>query len=454
MIVVVKYLYRQIYKFPSPRKNMFNSFKEKLKNLLGKGKKEEEIVEKPKRKRETEKKPKEKKKEVPTEKEDLKEEKGKKGKLMLEETEGILSKEIEKIDKEEIKELPLKEEFNAGLQKYEPNLEEVKKTAEELEEENKEEIEEAIEDLEEEVKEKKESKEEPKQGFFSKIKSKLQSVEIDQETFDEFFEKLEMVLLENNVALEVADEIKKTMEKTLIHEDIKQSEIEDRVKKSLKESIESILIEPFDLIDKINQKQEEPFVILFFGINGAGKTTTIAKVANLLKENKISTVLAAGDTFRAASIEQLQKHGEKLGIKVINQNYGADPAAVGFDAIKYAKAHNIKTVLIDTAGRMHTKADLLREMEKIIRVTNPDLKIFVAESITGNDAVEQAKTFDKSFGIDASILSKADVDEKGGTSISIGHVTGKPILFLGTGQDYNDLEKFDPKEIVSRLGLD
>ena len=260
-------------------------------------------------------------------------------------------------------------------------------------------------------------------------------------------------MLESNVALEVVDKIKENMEKKLIHEDIPKSKIEDKIKEALKKSIEEILLKPFDLITKINEKKDSPFVILFFGINGSGKTTTIAKIASLLKQNKISSVIAAADTFRAASIEQIKTHGEKLGIKVISQDYGADPAAVGFDAIKYAKAHGIKAVLIDTAGRMYTKKDLLREMGKIIRVCNPDLKIFVAESITGNDAVEQAKTFNEAFKIDASILSKADVDERGGTAVSIGYITKKPIIFLGTGQSYKDLEKFDAKEILVKMGL-
>ena len=182
-------------------------------------------------------------------------------------------------------------------------------------------------------------------------------------------------------------------------------------------------------------------------------TTTIAKFANLLQENNISCVLAAADTFRAASIEQLEHHAKKLKIKLIKHDYGADPAAVGFDAIKHAKAHNIQVVLIDTAGRMHTQDNLLSEMEKICRVTDPDMKIFVAESIAGNDAIQQAKKFNDTIGIDASILTKADVDEKGGTAISISYVTKKPILYLGTGQEYKDLELFDPEKFVKELGL-
>ena len=311
-------------------------------------------------------------------------------------------------------------------------------------------VEEAIEEkLAEETK----KQSEEKVGFFAKIKSRFSTTRFDQETFNELFEKLEALLLENNVSLEVVDKIRADMEKRLVNIEIEKSKIEQEIKNSLKETLLEILIEPFYITEKIKENGGT-FVMLFFGINGSGKTTSIAKIASLLQENKISCVIAAGDTFRAASIEQLKKHGDKLGIKIIHQNYGSDPAAVAFDAIKYAEAHGIKAVLIDTAGRMHTKDNLMKEMEKIIRVAKPDIKIFVGESITGNDATEQARQFNSSFGVDAIILTKADVDEKGGTAISVGYITGKPILFLGTGQDYHSLEKFHPNEIIANLGLE
>ena len=200
-------------------------------------------------------------------------------------------------------------------------------------------------------------------------------------------------------------------------------------------------------------KNEKPYVIVFFGINGSGKTTTIAKIAHLLQKNSLSVVLAASDTFRAASIEQLQEHADKLNIKLIKHNYGSDPSAVAFDAIKHSKAHNIDVVLVDTAGRLHSNINLIDEMKKIVRVTKPDLKIFVGESITGNDCVEQCSSFNENIGIDAIILTKADVDEKGGTAISISYVTKKPILYLGMGQSYDSLEEFNPEKIVASIGL-
>jgi len=306
------------------------------------------------------------------------------------------------------------------------------------------------------------SEEESKEGFFKKIVKKVSTIEISEEDFSEYSQDLETLLLENNVALEVVDKIIQELKEKLVGKKILKKELESEIKDSFEEAIQSILVKPFDLIDKIKekikeqekQKSHEPFVILFCGINGSGKTTAIAKIAHLLKKNKISCVLAASDTFRAASIEQLNKHGEKLGIKVISQDYGSDPAAVGFDAIKYAKKNFINAVLIDTAGRMHTATNLLKEMEKISRVTKPDLKIFVGESITGNDATEQAKAFNEAIDIDAIILSKSDVDEKGGTVLSVGYVTGKPILYLGTGQNYDDLEKFDKEKFLKKLKLD
>ena len=303
--------------------------------------------------------------------------------------------------------------------------------------------------------EKREEEKQEKKGFFAKLKG-IFSYKITEEDFEKIFPELEMLLLENNVALEVVEKLKEGMKKELIEKEIKKNELELEIRKSLKKSLENILIEPEDtikIIKDFKKQNKNPFVILFFGINGAGKTTSIAKLCSLLQKNKISCVLAAADTFRAASIEQLQLHADKLKVTVIKSDYGSDPSAVGFDAIKYAEHHNVDVVLIDTAGRMHTKENLLKEMEKICRVTKPNLKIFTAEAIAGNDATEQAKAFNSMIGIDGSILSKTDVDEKGGTIISISYITKKPILYLGTGQKYEDLELFNKEKFIKQLGL-
>ncbi len=317
----------------------------------------------------------------------------------------------------------------------------------------KEEAEEKIE--EDKAAESKEKITEEKKSFFSKIAGKFGTTTLKQENVEEIFRPLELILLENNIALEVVDKIKANLEKDLIGIEVKKDKIEQTILQSLKNSISSVLIEPPNLIEIIEKKKSigDIYTIIFFGINGSGKTTSIAKLAHKLKKQGISCVLAAGDTFRAASIEQLKIHGERLNTPVIAHNYGSDPAAVAFDAKAYAEKHKINCVLIDTAGRMYTKENLIREMEKIIRVTKPDLKIFVAESITGNDAVEQAKTFNEAVGIDGIILTKTDVDEKGGAALSVSQVTGKPIFYLGTGQSYDDLKDFKKADIIKNLGL-
>lgn len=405
---------------------------------------------------------------------------------------------IEKAKKEEIIEIPL--EFNAGLQKYEPDTEKIKeekqgflkKLFSKKKKEESEEIKEKVEEVKEELKKEEETieklekdkeklvketdllkiepdirpikepivEQEPeikqeKKSFFQKLKSTF-TYKITEESFEDIFNGLEMLLLENNAALEVVEDIKKLLSKKLIGKEIKKDDLEKTISNELKSALNELIINPIDPLTAIKNKKEnikEPYVILFFGINGTGKTTSIAKIANLLKKNNYSVVLAAGDTFRAASIEQIQEHANKLNVPLIKHDYQADPSAVGFDAIKYAKTHHIDVVLIDTAGRMHTKTNLIAEMEKICRVTKPDLKVFVAESIAGNDATEQAKTFNEAIGIDGSILSKADVDEKGGTIISVSHATNKPIFYLGTGQNYEDIKLFNKDEYIESLGL-
>lgn len=300
------------------------------------------------------------------------------------------------------------------------------------------------------------SEEPEKEGFFSRLRSKISKSEVTTEEFEFYSEDLRMLLLENNVAFEAADRVITALKEMIVGKELLKKEVEQYIRNSLRDIIEEMLPDSLDFISKIKSKESfssEPFVIMFAGINGAGKTTTIAKVAHLLKKSDISCVMAAGDTFRAASIEQIKTHGARLGVPVISQQYGADPASVGFDAIAYAKKHKISCVLIDTAGRMHTAKNLLKEVEKIAKVCKPDLKIFIGESITGNDAVEQARAFNEAIGIDGIILAKADIDEKGGTALSVSFITKKPILFLGVGQEYDDLEIFDKVKFTERLGL-
>jgi fused signal recognition particle receptor len=208
-----------------------------------------------------------------------------------------------------------------------------------------------------------------------------------------------------------------------------------------------------DLVANIREKTKtgEPYVVLFLGINGTGKTTTVAKVANYLRKNNVSVVVAAGDTHRPGAIEQLTEHTNRLSLKVISQRYGADPAAVGRDGVLYAKSHHTDCLLIDTAGRMQTNQNLMEEMSKIVRVVKPDFRIFVADALTGNDAVSQAELFNQHVGFDGAVLTKADADVRGGAALSIVYSTGRPVLFLGVGQGYDDLQPFDTLKFLDSL---
>ncbi len=278
---------------------------------------------------------------------------------------------------------------------------------------------------------------------------------IDDSKLDKIIPELEMVLLESDVAFDVVDKISDELRKRLVGRKKKIGEsLSDVVFQELKIILKEILDSnsfDFDEWAKKYVKEKKPVTILFVGVNGTGKTTTIAKVAKRLMDNGFSVVIAAGDTFRAGAIEQLEEHAEKLGVKLIKHKHGSDPAAVIFDAIKHAESKGIDFVLADTAGRMHTKKNLIDQLGKIKRVTNPDLIVFVDESIAGNDAIERAEMFNSAVGIDGSILTKLDADPKGGTAISIAYITGKPILFMGTGQEYSDLLKFSGDWLIERI---
>ena len=275
---------------------------------------------------------------------------------------------------------------------------------------------------------------------------------LDEKDLSESLEELEIALLESDTALAVVEELSSTVKANLLGKKVKRgTNTAEIIKDALKDALLKIL-SPNNLnFDEFVESGDKPLNITFVGINGTGKTTTIAKVANRLLSTGHSVVIASADTYRAGATEQIEEHASRLGVKVIKHQYGADPAAVVYDAVKYAKANRIDVVLADTAGRMHTSVNLMEQLKKICRVTNPDMVIFVDEAIAGNDAVERAKRFDELIGIDATILTKADIDDKGGAAISIAHSTSKPIIFLGTGQSYENLEKFDANSFVERL---
>jgi len=291
---------------------------------------------------------------------------------------------------------------------------------------------------------------------FTAVAKAARERKVSGRELDELLSEFEISLIESDVAQQVAEELIQEVKKKLSGASIERS---DNPALFVKESMRGVLEEVFakagsvDLFRRIEEKKSsgEPFVILFLGINGSGKTTTVAKLAKILKERGISVVSAAGDTHRPGAIEQLTEHAERLGMKVVSQRYGADAAAVGRDGYLYAKAHRVDVLLIDTAGRMQTNQNLMEEMAKIVRVVTPDFKVFVADSLTGNDAVSQAELFNKYTGFDGVILTKADADATGGAGLSIVYSTHQPILFLGMGQGYKDLKPFDPQAFIDSL---
>ena len=286
--------------------------------------------------------------------------------------------------------------------------------------------------------------------------SKVTTAELKSENLRPILSDFKMSLVENDVAFPVAERICDEMEKRLNGVQVKR--LEDRrkiVEQNLRDVLLGVMLtnERIDLLKAVEEKRrkKEPYTMVFVGINGTGKTTTIAKVARFFNKRGYSVVLACSDTYRAGSIEQLEEHARRLGIRMVKHKYGADPAAVAYDTISHAKAHGINVVLIDTAGRMQTNRNLMSELEKIKRVVKPDMTVLTVDSLTGNDAVMQAEEFHKSVSIDSTILTKVDADVKGGSALSVTYVTQKPILFIGTGQAYDDLEQFDPEKFVEMI---
>ena len=275
---------------------------------------------------------------------------------------------------------------------------------------------------------------------------------INRKKLDEVLWELELALYESDVATAVVEEIKNSLRKEIMGIKVRRElSLEKVILRALKNAITNVLaIEPFDF-DKVIKEGKKPYVLMFVGVNGTGKTTSIAKIVYRLKKSGYSCVMAACDTFRAGAIEQLEKHANRLGVKLVKQSAGSDPAAIAYDAIEHATARKKDIVMIDTAGRMHSNVNLMSEMEKLKRVANPDAIIFVGDALAGNDAVEQAINFERSVGIDASILSKIDADAKGGAALSIAHAVGKPIVFVGVGQEYVDLQEFNPHWMLKRL---
>lgn len=291
---------------------------------------------------------------------------------------------------------------------------------------------------------------------FSAVTTAIKEKELTDKDLDEVAFNFQLSLIESDVGQSVAEtlttEVQKSLSGTRVERSVDPSEV-------VGERLTTVLKAAFaragtvDLAANIREKSKsgEPYVILFLGINGTGKTTTVVKVAKYLRKQGLSVVCAAGDTHRPGAIEQLTEHADRLSLKVVAQRYGADPAAVGRDGVLYAKAHHVDSLLIDTAGRMQTNQNLMEEMAKIRRVVKPDFRIFVADALTGNDAVSQADLFNQHVGFDGAVLTKADADVRGGAALSIVYSTGKPVIFLGVGQGYDDLVPFDSQKFLDSL---
>ncbi|MFC6752228.1 signal recognition particle-docking protein FtsY [Halorubrum tibetense] len=275
---------------------------------------------------------------------------------------------------------------------------------------------------------------------------------IEEEDLEDPLWDLEMALLESDVEMSVAERILETVRETMLGESRKQVETTgELVEAALHDALlDVIAVGQFDFEERIAEA-EKPVTIVFTGVNGVGKTTTIAKLSEWLAERGYSSVLANGDTYRAGANEQIGEHADRLDRQLISHDQGGDPAAVIYDGIEYAQANDIDVVLGDTAGRLHTSDDLMAQLEKIDRVVDPDMTLFVDEAVAGQDAVNRAKEFNEAAAIDGAVLTKADADSSGGAAISIAYVTGKPILFLGTGQGYDDITRFDPEALVDSL---
>jgi fused signal recognition particle receptor len=423
---------------------MFDSLKKKLKEGVARLSRKAREPEKPKEERPMEKPPEVKPKVMPPKRERPKPEKPRPAAVVKEKPEPVEEIRPEPIVEEPPKEEPVVKELpKEEPVKVEPVIEEP--TKEEPVTERPLEKEPEVEDIPE------------KRGRFARlrgIRERVSTREISEEDIDDFFKDSEFELLQSDVALEVADSLKEKLKEKLVKSKVKRRKTSDFVSDAFEESLIEIVDQGRVNLEKHikeSGKSGRPFLMVFLGFNGSGKTTTIAKIASYLKARGFKPVLAAGDTFRAASIEQLEVHGQRTGVKVIKHQYGSDSAAVIFDAVKYAEKNKFDVVLADTAGRAHTDKNLMDELRKVVRVNNPDLKVLVVDSLTGNDAVEQARQFHEAVGVDCVVMTKTDVNPRGGSILSVVHTIRKPILFLGTGQDYSNLEMFEPKRFVKQL---
>ncbi len=278
----------------------------------------------------------------------------------------------------------------------------------------------------------------------------------ESEALTNLLEELEWIMLESDISSDAVTAVMSALQNNLIGQRLRKgADLSKVLEASLKRALRSILKagywDFYESIQSFIDKKDTPVVIMFVGVNGTGKTTTVAKVAHNLQKRGNSVIAAAGDTFRAGAIEQLETHCDRLGIRCISSQRGGDSAAIARDAVDSAKAKGIDVVLVDTAGRMQNKSNLMAELEKVRRVANPHLTLFVGDALAGNDAVDQAKNFQDMLKFDGAVLTKLDTDAKGGAGLSIAHATGRPIVLCGVGQDYDDIMQFDPDWLLQQL---
>ena len=275
-------------------------------------------------------------------------------------------------------------------------------------------------------------------------------------TLDNMLEELEWVLLESDISSDAVSAVIGALRNNLVGSRLRKgADLSKVIEAALKRALRNILRAgywDFDAsVRSFIDAKDTPVVIMLVGVNGTGKTTTAAKIAKRLQNNGLSVIAAAGDTFRAGAIQQLEAHCDNLGIRCISSQRGGDTAAIARDAIESAQAKGIDVVLVDTAGRMQNKTNLMNELNKVKRVANPHLTLFVGDSLAGNDAVDQARMFQEIMQFDGAVLTKLDTDAKGGAGLSIAFATGRPIVFAGVGQGYDDLKQFDPDWLLDQL---
>ncbi|MBW7957284.1 MAG: signal recognition particle-docking protein FtsY [Deltaproteobacteria bacterium] len=264
---------------------------------------------------------------------------------------------------------------------------------------------------------------------------------------EDILESLEESLILSDVGVTASTEIVDKLREVLVGKD------EEKLRKHLRDSVYEILKK----VEKPLEVTSSPFVIMVLGVNGVGKTTTIGKLASRLSSEGRSVVLAAGDTFRAAAIEQLEGWGKRTGCPVIRQDQGGDPGAVVFDAMKAAAARRADVVLLDTAGRLHTKVNLMEELKKVKRVAARELpgapheNLLVLDASTGQNALNQARLFNEAVGVTGIALTKLDGTAKGGIIIAIARELGIPVRFVGVGERVEDLKEFDAREFAEAL---